>query len=230
MVGLPGQELLHNQYWFLRHGRSIPNESGLIVSLLSNGVLPQHGLAPTGFVQAKLAGELLLKDFQGTGIPADNLKIYSSPFSRTKQTAEAVMEVLEEKGIHPTIKFVEDLRERYFGPPLELQSSEHYDEIWDIDFKDPMVGPEGGESAADVARRTANVIAAIDKDVQGCAILIVSHGDPLQILQTVIAQALCRKAAEGDTLSGRLHEAIDPFILKQHLKFPMNTGELRRLA
>lgn len=193
-------------------------------------MLPQYGLAPAGFAQAKLAGELFLKDFQGTGIPADNLRIYSSPFSRTRQTAEAVIEVLEAKGLHPTIKFVEDLRERYFGPPLELQSHEHYSEIWDIDAKDPLIGPEGGESAADVARRTSNTIATIDKEVQGCAVLIVSHGDPLQILQTIIAQALGRKGTETDTFSARLHEAIDPFTLKQHRKFPMMTGELRRLA
>jgi broad specificity phosphatase PhoE len=52
---------LKNKYYVLRHGRSIPNEEGLIVSLMSNGVLPMYGLAPSGVLQAKAAGTTLAK-------------------------------------------------------------------------------------------------------------------------------------------------------------------------
>ena len=40
----------------LRHGRSKPNEAGLIVSSLKNGIKREHGLSATGREQAKEAG------------------------------------------------------------------------------------------------------------------------------------------------------------------------------
>ena len=40
----------------LRHGRSKPNEAGLIVSSLRNGIKREHGLSATGREQAKEAG------------------------------------------------------------------------------------------------------------------------------------------------------------------------------
>jgi broad specificity phosphatase PhoE len=50
-----------NRYWVLRHGKSIPNERGLVVSSMENGVLPEYQLAPDGVAQARLAGESFLQ-------------------------------------------------------------------------------------------------------------------------------------------------------------------------
>ncbi|KAG6556417.1 hypothetical protein Mapa_002360 [Marchantia paleacea] len=231
-MSLPGQSLLKNHYWFLRHGRSIPNESGLIVSSLSNGLSPGYGLAASGVIQATSAGELFLKNIQDSGIPAENIKLYSSPFSRTSQTAEAVTAVLMQHKLHPTIEFLEDLRERFFGSPLELQSHDHYSEIWKIDARDPLVGPEGGESVADVAMRVIRALLRIEQEVQGYehAVIVVSHGDTLQILQTVIAHALSWVVTENDSLLSHLEDAINPAVLQRHRSFAMVTGELRRLT
>ncbi|OEL12567.1 hypothetical protein BAE44_0026414, partial [Dichanthelium oligosanthes] len=55
----PSPAILRNSCWILRHGRSVPNERGLIVSSLENGTKPEFGLAPQGFEQARAAGELL---------------------------------------------------------------------------------------------------------------------------------------------------------------------------
>ncbi|KAJ7237231.1 hypothetical protein O6H91_Y445800 [Diphasiastrum complanatum] len=179
---------LRNKYWVLRHGRSIPNERGLIVSHLSNGVLPEYGLAPEGILQAQAAGELFFKELENLGM--QRVCIFTSPFSRTRETAEAVAGVLKsllgEQCMNLQIQVMDELRERYFGPPLELQSHEHYPEIWDIDAHNPMVAPDGGESAADVAERLTSVLPRIENDLKGCAVLIVSHGDTLQILQTIV--------------------------------------------
>ncbi|BBN08859.1 hypothetical protein MPTK1_4g15040 [Marchantia polymorpha subsp. ruderalis] len=229
-MSLPGPSLLKNHYWFLRHGRSIPNESGLIVSSLSNGLSPGYGLAASGFIQATSAGELFLKNIQDSGIPARNIKLFSSPFSRTRQTAEAVTAVLTQHKLHPTIEFLEDLRERFFGSPLELQSHDHYPEIWKIDAQDPMVGSEGGESVADVAIRVIRALLRIEQEVNGHAVIIVSHGDTLQILQTVIAHALSGAVTENDSLQSHLEEAINPAVLQRHRSFALETGELRRLT
>jgi broad specificity phosphatase PhoE len=42
-----------------------------------------------------------------------------------------------------------------------------YPEIWAIDAVDPLVGPEGGESVADVAIRVSEAIVQIETEVQG---------------------------------------------------------------
>lgn len=80
------QSSLRNRYWILRHGKSIPNEKGLIVSSLvssslnlhspmllcsfslllnnsfqENGILEDYQLASDGILQARLAAESLLK-------------------------------------------------------------------------------------------------------------------------------------------------------------------------
>ncbi|EFJ32765.1 hypothetical protein SELMODRAFT_85568 [Selaginella moellendorffii] len=212
---------LKNCYWVLRHGRSVPNEIGLIVSHKSNGTLPQHGLAEGGFVQAKAAGEIFLKQLEEHG-SFKNVAICSSPFTRTMETANCVAEVLKRAYENLEIKVLDELRERYFGPALELQSHLHYAEIWEIDARNPLVGPEGGESVADVAKRVAAVIPQLELQHEGYAILLVSHGDTLQILQTIT------KAAEVSRIKTDSEEYVS--ILSQHRKFALLTGELRRLA
>jgi broad specificity phosphatase PhoE len=85
-----------------------------------------YGLAPSGVLQAKAAGTTLAKELEGLSISPDCVSIYASPFSRTTQTAQAVADVLESSlGTKPSIQLMEELRERYFGPSLELQSHEH---------------------------------------------------------------------------------------------------------
>ncbi|KAH9290658.1 hypothetical protein KI387_034775, partial [Taxus chinensis] len=115
---------MKNKYWVLRHGRSIPNQNGLIVSSLENGVLPEYGLATDGILQANAAGDLFLKA-------------------------------------------TDELRERYFGPRLELQSHDHYPEIWALDERDPFSRPEGGESVADVASRLSTIVPKIEAECEG---------------------------------------------------------------
>jgi len=42
-----------------------------------------------------------------------------------------------------------------------------YDQIWELDEKDPLVGPEGGESVKDVASRLAKTMAIIESEFEG---------------------------------------------------------------
>ncbi|KAG0601316.1 hypothetical protein M758_11G101400 [Ceratodon purpureus] len=226
------QAKLKNRYWVLRHGRSVPNESGLIVSHMNNGVLPIYGLAPSGLLQAEGAGELFLKELEVAGIPLDHVRIFASPFRRTLETAEAVVSTMSTVAhAKPAIKYLEGLRERYFGPPLELQSHEHYPEIWAIDAIDPLVGPEGGESVAEVAIRVSEAIVHMEAEVQGCAVLVVSHGDTLQILQTVVHAALtAMSSSDNGTLGSHLADVITRATLSRHREYALLTGELRRLA
>ncbi|EOA17551.1 hypothetical protein CARUB_v10005910mg [Capsella rubella] len=155
-----------NRYWVLRHGKSIPNERGLIVSSMEHGVLPEFQLAPDGVDQARLAGELFLQQLKENNIELDKVRICYSPFSRTTHTARVVAEVLNLPFDSPQCKMIEDLRERYFGPTFELKSHDKYPEIWALDEKDPFMKPEGGESAADVVSRLATAMESMEADYQ----------------------------------------------------------------
>ncbi|OMO92023.1 Histidine phosphatase superfamily, clade-1 [Corchorus olitorius] len=149
---------LRNKYWVLRHGKSIPNEKGLIVSSL---------LASEGVEQARLAGELFLKELKENNIPLENVRICYSPFSRTRHTAEVAASVLNIPFDGPQCKVIDDLRERYFGPTFELLSHDKYPEIWAMDENDPFTRPEGGESVDDVASRLTSAMATIESEYQG---------------------------------------------------------------
>lgn len=222
--------VLQNKYWVLRHGRSIPNQKGLIVSSVDNGVLPEYGLATDGFLQANAAGELFLKEITTESIPIEKVRIYVSPFSRTRQTAEAVARVLNLPLDGPQIKVTEELRERYFGHRLELQSHNQYPEIWALDERDPFTPPEGGESVADVASRLATIVPKIEAGCEGWAILIVAHGDPLQIFQAILQAALKNSSLEKSAIpNGNLDGVLTASTLSQHRSFSLHTGELRRV-
>jgi broad specificity phosphatase PhoE len=76
----------------LRHGRSLANESGIIISKVQNGVKPEYKLAPLGREQALLAGEKLRDLLQARGEFGSEFAVYASPFSRTQETAQLACE------------------------------------------------------------------------------------------------------------------------------------------
>lgn len=223
--------ITRNRYWILRHGKSIPNETGLIVSSLDNGRLEEYRLASEGIDQANLAGELFLKELLEENIELRDVRICYSPFSRTRHTARVVASALNIPFEGSQCKAIGDLRERYFGPSFELQSHDKYAEIWSLDEKDPfMKAEEGGESVSDVSSRLIHALVAIDAEFERCAILVVSHGDPLQILQTLFNAAKEDEGSKEKDLVSRLEAVRVPEILSQHRKYALSTGELRALT
>ncbi|KAL4586410.1 hypothetical protein LXL04_011046 [Taraxacum kok-saghyz] len=94
--------------------------------------------------------------------------------------------------------------------------------------KDPfMKAEEGKESVADVASRLTNVLLQIESQFQECAILIVSHGDPLQILQTVLDAFGEKVGPEDGGLASQLAAVKVPSFLSQHRKHALLTRQLR---
>lgn len=229
-MGSGYESFLKNRYWILRHGKSIPNQRGLVVSSLENGVLEEYQLAPDGVDQARLAGESFLKALRENDIGLEKVRICYSPFSRTTHTARVAASVLDIPFEGPQCKAIQDLRERFFGSSYELKSHDKYPEIWDLDAKDPFLPPEGGESVADVVTRLTSVLALVESEFEGCTVLIVSHGDPLQILQTIMNAAKEDGRTEGNDLFSRIEATRVSSVLSQHRKFALDTGELRRLA
>ncbi|XP_076914977.1 uncharacterized protein LOC143574175 [Bidens hawaiensis] len=167
---------------------------------------------------------------QGKWHPTRKCKNLLFSVSRTTHTAQVVASVLNLSLKGPQCKVYDHLRERYFGPTFEHQSHDKYSEIWDLDEIDPFKRPEGGESVADVVSRLTNALVQIESEFQGCAVLIVSHGDPLQILQTILKAVGEQVEPDGGDLASRIEAVKVPSVLSQHRKHALQTGQLRAVV
>ena len=163
---------LANQYFLMRHGTSEANEQQLIVSDPIHGCR-DYGLSENGRQglqenEARLRQKLANLDF-----------IFCSDFRRTMETAQFVGNLF---GMEPRTSI--KLRERFFGQ-FEKTSSDNYPRVWEEDRKNPEHRQWEVESVTDVAQRMTQLLESIESSSQGKVVLLVSHGDPLHILQTV---------------------------------------------
>ncbi len=170
---------LKNTYFVLRHGGSKANVAEIILSHLENGVKEEFTLTKKGEEQVRDSAQKAKLE----GLIDDSVLIYSSPFSRCKRTAEVAREVL---GVKDQIHFDDRLRERNFGD-FEKTHSSNYQKVWDADSKDTGHKNNNVESAQEVQNRVLSLIDDLEKEYSGQKILLVSHGDALQILQTAFA-------------------------------------------
>lgn len=160
---------LPNTYYLMRHGQSVANEQNIIVSLPEHGCDDAYGLSDVGCQQAvasAVASEL-----------SSDVLIYSSDFSRARQTAELAAAAL--KAATPIM--TPALRERCFGE-LEFESAQYYQAVWQADSLGMQFG-HGVETMTEVADRVERFIAHLGKVYCGRTILLVSHGDTLQAAQ-----------------------------------------------
>ncbi|HEY1351406.1 MAG TPA: histidine phosphatase family protein [Ktedonobacteraceae bacterium] len=176
---------LHNRYIALRHGKSAANERGIIVSDPEEG-LETCGLTTQGQTQVTLA----VREAQSKGIIDGQTMIYTSDFKRCRETSAIARMILQCPGVHLTTA----LRERGFGI-WERTSHCNYQHVWDLDAQDPDHESAGVESASAVRRRVLALIAELEGLYRQATILLVSHGDVLQILQTAFSElpAACHR-------------------------------------
>ncbi len=154
----------------MRHGQSRANASGIIVSSIERDRAGDFGLTELGRDQARAAT-------RGCGLPASTV-ICCSDFARARQTAQIAASGLAAAA--PVS--APALRERYFGD-LDGGPVSGYERVWAADAADASRAVDGAEPAAAVLERMATLVAALDEQYAGAVILLVSHGDPLQILQ-----------------------------------------------
>ena len=176
MLLAPGQQSLRNEYYALRHGWSKANEAGVIVSRIDSGARIEYGLHATGQEQASAAGEAF-RDIVGERPVA----VLSSDFSRTFQTAKIVA-----AAVGADVVAEPALRERDFGD-FELGPNTAYDQVWARDAVDATHTAWGVEAASAVLERAAGAVQRVEGAREGHVVLLVSHGDCLQILQTAFA-------------------------------------------
>jgi probable phosphoglycerate mutase len=165
---------LHNHYFLLRHGQSEANVLEIIVSNPDEGV-EKYGLTPTG--RAQIASSV--QGAKARGLLDSSTLIYSSDFKRCRESAEIAQAVLA----CPPPHFTAALRERFFGT-WDHTSHGNYQQVWSLDEQDPTQTSWHVESVVAVLQRTIALIHDLEARYHSALILLISHGDPLQILQT----------------------------------------------
>eukprot|EP00760_Papus_ankaliazontas_P020151 PhM_4_TR18201/c0_g1_i1/m.71641 len=172
----------------VRHGQSIPNVNNVICSQLKNGVHPRNGLSETGRAQALEVGKkvnAMLSD-------SEDILVISSPFSRAVETTQAIVAELSTQKKKPqsaiAVRIDFDLRERDFGASMEGISDAEYKKVWAAEDDDDAIKAMGVETVESVAGRSARCVL---KHMMGkhanSDVVVVAHGDILQILECALA-------------------------------------------
>lgn len=155
----------------MRHGQSKANVRNVIVSRIDNDNPVAYGITDLGREQAVTAA-------RGSALSGDTV-IRSSDFARAAQTARIVAAALGATDVALTAA----LRERGFGD-WEGMGCENYATVWAADKTSPDHADGHVEPVSAVLARATALITELEQRYSGRDILLVSHGDTLQILQT----------------------------------------------
>ncbi|KAG0244092.1 histidine phosphatase superfamily [Mortierella sp. GBAus27b] len=211
------------KFILFRHGHSLANQESRIVSSFENGTRatggPEgtgYGLSAQGKQEVEKSAQSLSEHILASLHPGQrvSIRILTSPFQRTRQTASIINNVLRKaiehvksdilvEGEEP--EMIQDLRERFFGEfEMKTPSDGLYAQVWREDAYNPFHEKFGVESVAAVTKRMTGVVRdQEDKEPRLSPdsrqdttttepndtmtwIILVSHGDSLQILQTAM--------------------------------------------
>lgn len=160
-----------NRYFAMRHGESKANLSLTVCGNPAVGI-HNYGLTHGGRRQVRES----VRGYKGLN---SEVLIYSSDFLRARQTAKIVAETLgvslEDVVLEPR------LRERFFGE-YEGKVEFNYGTIYEQERNGRL--NNSVEVIEDILFRTSQLIADLEALYDRKKIVLVSHGDPLMILQT----------------------------------------------
>lgn len=178
------KQKLNNQYFILRHGQTTQQTKKKEFTY-NWPDKPPVKLTRIGEKQIKTVAKKL-KNNPPSSRPAGlrrarkiNL-IYSSDTFRTKQTAEIIAKELGLK-----INFDKRLRDINLGIYHGRPKKEFYQDF-PVLSKRFYKRPKKGESWVDCRKRTLNFLKEIDTKHKNKKILIISHGDPLWLLEGAV--------------------------------------------
>jgi probable phosphoglycerate mutase len=178
-------QALNNDYFVVRHGQSMANVER-VISSNPDIATQKHGLSPTGREQAMQAGKDVVTYYQTNNDKYTGIVLLSSDFKRAKETAECLAESIREASL-PLFQNAQvseiRFRERWFGD-WDGGSDSNYQHVWEGDAIDPSHSLKGVESVHSVMQRTTSCVLEWDLKFQKHLILLVAHGDVLQITQT----------------------------------------------
>jgi len=157
-----------NRYFVLRHGEAEKNVKNIINTANKN----PSPLTERGRVRAHAAG----KDLRKNKIDL----IFASPLLRTQETAKIVAGELD----IPEGKIIADSRliEIQAGE-LNDKPEEEYRNFFQDEEEHFSKAPKGGENLVEVKRRMGDFIYEIERKYKEKNILIVSHEDPIWMLE-----------------------------------------------
>jgi len=178
-------ESTRNRYFALRHGISTANEEGIIISHPANGV-SDWGLSPRGVDECRR--RLAPADLGTFAFSRQETVVYTSDFRRALETAQIFCEQNELNA--PVVDT--RLRERNFGH-LEGKPIDAYALVWARDDGDKDNQFEECESTAALAARLRTLLTDFEARWRAKSIVLVSHGDPLQVLQTLLLGLRCNQ-------------------------------------
>ena len=168
--------VLNNQYILLRHGPSEANLQGKIVSSPDVGI-QKFGLTDAG---ASIVNATTSAMHDRIGDVAPKVLLFASDFKRTMETANLVCEAFRCAPPVPTPA----LRERYFGE-FDLGDDTNYRRAWAEDrVRVSSHTTFGVESLESVRNRAWSFVIELEQQHRDETIVLVAHGDVLQILQT----------------------------------------------
>jgi isoleucyl-tRNA synthetase len=162
-----------NKYFIARHGRAQNNEMGILSGVAGT----EHHLTEDGKNAVQKSAEEFKEKID---------LIFTSPFLRTKETAEIIRRTL---GLSAeAVKEDQRIGEMNFGS-FEGKTIDEYHEAYPNTPESFDKHPSGGENEHDVKLRVGDFLYSLEKEYANKNILIVSHGDPLWMAKAVAAGA-----------------------------------------
>ena len=156
-----------NRYIAMRHGEATHLTEGVMSSGLEFS--KKHHLTEKGIADVKESAERMILE---NTIPD---VIYSSPITRTLETAEIVKNIVKEKtGKDIEIKIDSRLIEQQYGD-LDGKGDDMYDTFMANKSESFVKTFPNGESLSDVKRRVAQFLYEIDVENKDQNILLVTH-------------------------------------------------------
>jgi len=172
-----------NTYYVMRHGLTTRGEN-TTMTVSSQLEHDTYSLTEEGQEQIRQAIEKL------AALERIDL-IYTSPFRRTKETAEIAGRIL-----HQEAEVDERLQEISHGAACEGKSHKLCPVASRTNFE---IKDDGGESRNDVRRRFMDFMQEMESTHRNKKILIVSHGDPIWLFTTISQGMTENEIVAGDT-------------------------------
>ncbi len=163
---------VHNDYFILRHAHT------KYTSELTNTIYPESAHFELGITEE---GEEDIKELIPVLKEKEINLIISSDYLRTQMTSKIIAENLDLK-----VNFDKRLRDIDLG----VYKGKSKDDFYEVITPEKMFykGPKKGESWLECIKRTEEVIKELEEKYENKNILIVSHGDPLWLLEKGIAK------------------------------------------
>jgi len=189
---------LRNKYFLLRHGQTIYQTKKKSFIYPPFPEKPAIKLTKKGEKQIKAVAKSLKK----AGIDL----IFSSDFFRTRQTAKIVA-----KEVGAKILFDKRLRDINLGIYRDGKKERFYRVFPHYSKKFFYQKPAQGENWRDCQKRMLSFLRGVDKKYKNKTVLIVSHGDPLWLLEGVVKnwsmeKLLKIKISKNDIKTGELRK------------------------